>query len=73
MGTHVSISGTEAADRLEIRELLEMHNVRIDVTRRDKWPFLLRTHTWLYSWTLIRETVNGIEPKRRLGAQYSMN
>ena len=29
-----------------------MHIVRIDVTRRGKCPFLLRTHTSLYSWML---------------------
>ncbi len=53
MGTHVSISGPEAADRLEIRELVDAYAHCAD--RRDakgKCPFLLRTHTLLYSWML---------------------
>jgi hypothetical protein len=51
MGTHVSISGTEAADRLEIRELVDAYAHCAD--RRDakgKCPFLLRIHTSLCSW-----------------------
>jgi hypothetical protein len=36
MGTPVSISGPEAADRLQIRELVDAYaHLRIDVTRRD--------------------------------------
>ena len=51
MGTHVSISGTEAADRLEIRDLVDAYAHCAD--RRDakgKCPFLLRIHTSLCSW-----------------------
>jgi hypothetical protein len=68
MGTPVSISGPEAADRLQIRELVDAYaHLRIDVTRRGKCPFSLRTHTSLCSWMLDPRSRNGIEPTRRLG------
>ena len=60
----------EVADRLEIRELVDAYAHCAD--RRDgrgKFPFLLRTHTSLYSWMLDPETINGIEPTRRSGAR----
>ena len=53
MGTHASISGTEAADRSEIRELVDAYAHCAD--RRDakgQMSLLLRTHTSLYSWML---------------------
>jgi hypothetical protein len=52
MGTNVSISGTEAADRLQIRELVDAYAHCAD--RRDAKGqmslFTKDTHTSFYSW-----------------------
>jgi hypothetical protein len=54
MGNHASISGAEAADRLEIQELLDAYAHCAD--RRDakgQMSFFYQEHTLpLYSWTL---------------------
>jgi hypothetical protein len=53
MGTHAPISGSEAADRLEIRELVDAYAHCAD--RRDakgQMSLFIMMHTSLYSWTL---------------------
>ena len=71
MGTHVSISGPEAADRLEIRELVDTYAHCAD--RRDAKGqmslFTKDTHFVVFMDAKIRETINGIKPTRRLGAR----
>ena len=72
MGTHVSISGPEPADRLEIRELVDAYAHCAD--RRDAKGqmslFTKDTHFVVFmDGCKIRETVSGTEPTRRLGAR----